>query len=172
MAGGKEPIEVKFRLFDGTDIGPSKYDPATTVSALKDFILARWPQDKEITPKTVNDLKLINGGKILENNRTLAESRVTIGEVPGGVITMHVVVRPPQVDKNRGIADNFTPFLSHCVPGSVMISYILLNSMNENCWIQSTIVLDSMLQKSTRIGMNLYNPNAAACKTNPLISME
>jgi hypothetical protein len=44
MAGGKEPIEVKFRLFDGTDIGPSKYDPATTVSALKDFILARWPQ--------------------------------------------------------------------------------------------------------------------------------
>jgi len=101
MAGGKEPIEVKFRLFDGTDIGPSKYDPSTTVSALKDFILARWPQDKEITPKTINDLKLINGGKILENNRTLGESRVTIGEVPGGVITMHVVVRPPQVDKNQ-----------------------------------------------------------------------
>ncbi|KAE8798210.1 Membrane-anchored ubiquitin-fold protein 3 [Hordeum vulgare] len=91
MAGGKEPIEVKFRLFDGTDIGPSKYDPATTVSALKDFILARWPQDKEITPKTVNDLKLINGGKILENNRTLAESRVTIGECT----TMPKVVMVP-----------------------------------------------------------------------------
>jgi hypothetical protein len=44
MAGGKEPIEVRFRLFDGTDIGPSKYDPSTTVSALKEFILARWPQ--------------------------------------------------------------------------------------------------------------------------------
>ena len=75
--------------------------------------------DKEITPKTVNDLKLINGGKILENSRTLAESRVTIGEVPGGVITMHVVVRPPQADKNRGIAYNFMFFISHCVPGSV-----------------------------------------------------
>jgi hypothetical protein len=74
--------------------------------------------DKEITPKTVNDLKLINGGKILENSRTLAESRVTIGEVPGGVITMHVVVRPPQADKNRGIADHFT-FLFLCVPGSI-----------------------------------------------------
>uniref|UniRef100_A0A0E0K5A6 Ubiquitin-like domain-containing protein n=1 Tax=Oryza punctata TaxID=4537 RepID=A0A0E0K5A6_ORYPU len=107
MAGGKEPIEVKFRLFDGTDIGPSKYDPSTTVSALKEFILARWPQDKEITPKTVNDLKLINAGRILENNRTLAESRVPVGEVPGGVITMHVVVRPPQPDKNSGIAANF-----------------------------------------------------------------
>lgn len=47
MAGGKEPIEVKFRLFDGTDIGPSKYDPNTTVTALKEFVLARWPQGEE-----------------------------------------------------------------------------------------------------------------------------
>uniref|UniRef100_A0A0D3HRB2 UBL3-like ubiquitin domain-containing protein n=1 Tax=Oryza barthii TaxID=65489 RepID=A0A0D3HRB2_9ORYZ len=50
---------------------------------------------KEITPKTVNDLKLINAGRILENNRTLVESRVRV-EIPGGVITMHVVVHPPQ----------------------------------------------------------------------------
>jgi hypothetical protein len=47
MAGGKEPIEVKFRLFDGTDIGPSKYDPNTTVAALKEFVLSRWPQGEE-----------------------------------------------------------------------------------------------------------------------------
>ncbi|EMS61518.1 hypothetical protein TRIUR3_12104 [Triticum urartu] len=83
MAGGKEPIEVKFRLFDGTDIGPNKYDPATTVTALKEFVLARWPQDKDIIPKTLNDVKLINAGRILENNKTLAESRVPVGEVPG-----------------------------------------------------------------------------------------
>ncbi|KAG2610724.1 hypothetical protein PVAP13_4KG171700 [Panicum virgatum] len=100
MAGGKEPIEVKFRLFDGTDIGPSKYDPSTTVAALKEFVLARWPQDKEIVPKTVNDVKLINAGRILENSKTLAESRVPVGEVPGSVITMHVVVRPPQSNKS------------------------------------------------------------------------
>nr|CAD1826875.1 unnamed protein product [Ananas comosus var. bracteatus] len=79
----------------------SKYDPSTTVASLKEIILARWPQDKEIAPKTINDLKLINAGRILENNRTLAESRVLVGEVPGGVITMHVVVRPPQFDKNN-----------------------------------------------------------------------
>lgn len=65
---------------------------------------------KDIAPKTVNDLKLINGGRILENNRTLAESHVPVGEVPGSVITMHVVVRPPQADKNSGIADNFSLF--------------------------------------------------------------
>ena len=52
--------------------------------------------DKEIVPKTVNDVKLINAGRILENSKTLAESRVPVGEVPGSVIIMHVVVRPPQ----------------------------------------------------------------------------
>ncbi len=58
--------------------------------------------EKENGPKTINDVKLINAGKILENNRTLAESRVPVGELPGGVITMHVVVRPPLSDKISG----------------------------------------------------------------------
>ncbi|CAL9091434.1 Membrane-anchored ubiquitin-fold protein [Musa troglodytarum] len=97
---GEDLIEVKFRLFDGTDIGPSKYDPTTTVASLKETILARWPQGKEIAPRTINDVKLINAGKILENNQTIAESRTPVCELPGGVITMHVVVRPPMLDKN------------------------------------------------------------------------
>lgn len=58
---------------------------------------------KEISPRTVNDVKLINAGKILENNRTIAESRTPVGEIPGGIITMHVVVQPPISDKNNGI---------------------------------------------------------------------
>lgn len=58
--------------------------------------------DKENGPKSINDVKLINAGKILENNRTVAESRLPIGELPEGVITMHVVVRPPLSDKNTG----------------------------------------------------------------------
>lgn len=66
--------------------------------------------DKDIVPKTLNDVKLINAGRILENNKTLAESRVPVGEVPGGVITMHVVVRPPQSDKS-GIALIFLLFI-------------------------------------------------------------
>ncbi|KAH7683880.1 Membrane-anchored ubiquitin-fold protein [Dioscorea alata] len=98
---GEGWIELKFRLFDGTDIGPNKYDASSTVASLKESILARWPQDKELAPKTINDVKLINGGKILENNRTLAESRVAVGELPGGVTTMHVVIRPPLPDKNN-----------------------------------------------------------------------
>nr|GFB68377.1 membrane-anchored ubiquitin-fold protein 3-like [Tanacetum cinerariifolium] len=51
-------------------------------------------------PKTINEVKLINAGKILENHKTLAESRSPVSEVPGGIITMLVVVRPPISDKN------------------------------------------------------------------------
>ncbi|KAL5703878.1 Membrane-anchored ubiquitin-fold protein 3 [Ranunculus cassubicifolius] len=95
----EELVELKFRLSDGTDIGPNKYNTTISVGSLKEVIVSQWPQDKQNGPKTINDVKLINGGKILENNRSLAESRVQIGEVPGGVITMHVVVQPPLPDK-------------------------------------------------------------------------
>lgn len=62
--------------------------------------------EKENGPKTINDVKLINAGKILENNRTIAESRLPVGGLPGGVITMHVVVRAPLPDKNSGNSFN------------------------------------------------------------------
>jgi hypothetical protein len=45
------------------------------------FVYAFWTllryllTDKETLPKTVNDVKLINAGMILENGKTLAESR-------------------------------------------------------------------------------------------------
>ncbi|RWW62443.1 hypothetical protein BHE74_00030420 [Ensete ventricosum] len=45
----EESIELKFRLFDGTDIGPNKHNPSTTVASLKEFIIARWPQGESLT---------------------------------------------------------------------------------------------------------------------------
>lgn len=96
----EELVELKFRLADGSDIGPNKYSSSTTVTSLKEKIIAQWPKDKENGPKSINDIKLINAGKILENNRTLAESRIPLSEVPGGAITMLVVVRPPLPDKH------------------------------------------------------------------------
>lgn len=41
---GEELIELKFRLSDGSDIGPNKYNPTTTVGFLKEIILSQWPQ--------------------------------------------------------------------------------------------------------------------------------
>ncbi|XP_010241622.1 PREDICTED: membrane-anchored ubiquitin-fold protein 3-like [Nelumbo nucifera] len=105
MAGGDERVELKFRIFDGTDISHSTYASSTTIATLKDRLVAEWPQDKTIIPKSVNDVKLIYSGKVLENSKTLAESRILFGDLPGGVITMHVVVQPPlarkKTDKNQ-----------------------------------------------------------------------
>ncbi|CDP01184.1 unnamed protein product [Coffea canephora] len=107
-------VEIKFRLADGSDIGPSKFSPSTTVSSLKEKIIALWPKDKENGPKTTNDLKLINAGRILENNKTLAESRLPVAEVPGSVITMHVVVRPPLAEKNTDKLQDDNPKKGGC----------------------------------------------------------
>ncbi|EYU31844.1 hypothetical protein MIMGU_mgv1a0165172mg, partial [Erythranthe guttata] len=49
---------------------------------------------KRITPKAANDVKLISAGKILENNKTVAQCKMPFGELPNGVITMHAVVQP------------------------------------------------------------------------------
>lgn len=49
--------------------------------------------DKKGGPKSANDIKLINAGKILENNKTVGQCRTPFGELPKGVITMHAVVQ-------------------------------------------------------------------------------
>ncbi|KAB1211810.1 Membrane-anchored ubiquitin-fold protein 4 [Morella rubra] len=87
-------VELKFRIYDGSDIGPFRYSPASTVAMVKERIVADWPKDKKIVPKGANDLKLINAGKVLENNKTVGQCRVPFGELPRGVITMHAVVQP------------------------------------------------------------------------------
>jgi hypothetical protein len=95
MAVVQDQLEIKFRLTDGTDIGPRSFPASTSIAALKEIILAQWPKDKENGPKAVKDVKLISGGRVLENNRTVGECRSPLCDVPGGVTTMHVVVQPP-----------------------------------------------------------------------------
>ncbi|KAL5987662.1 MYND-type zinc finger protein mub1 [Asimina triloba] len=69
--------------------------------AIYDSILNHGDSMKENGPRTVNDVKLINAGKILENSRTLGECRSPMCDVGVGVTTMHVVVRPPS-EKGTG----------------------------------------------------------------------
>lgn len=68
------------------------------------FILF-YSVDKKIIPRVVNDVKLISGGKILENNKTIAQCRSPFGELPAGVITMHVVVQPSLTKIKTGKLD-------------------------------------------------------------------
>ncbi|KAF2296790.1 hypothetical protein GH714_001979 [Hevea brasiliensis] len=83
--------------------------------------------DKENGPNTLNDVKLINAGKILENNRTLAESRLPVSELPGGVITMHVVLRPPMPDKNSDEVDfNFIFSFDRTIAASEILTNVIV----------------------------------------------
>ncbi|EYU46713.1 hypothetical protein ABFS82_04G016500 [Erythranthe guttata] len=98
MAEGDENLELRFRVFDGTDICHGTYQSSVTIATLKQRLLSEWPQDKSLVPKSVDDMKVIHAGKVLENGKTLAESGVHTTDLPG-VITMHVVVQPPIADR-------------------------------------------------------------------------
>ncbi|OAY67588.1 Membrane-anchored ubiquitin-fold protein 1 [Ananas comosus] len=54
--------------------------------------------DKENGPRTINDITLINAGRILENSRTLEECRSSVCDL-SGVTAMHVVVRLPPSER-------------------------------------------------------------------------
>ncbi|CAJ1937552.1 unnamed protein product [Sphenostylis stenocarpa] len=86
-------VDIKFRLYDGSDIGPFRYSSAATVDVLKQRIVSDWPKGKTIVPKSANEVKLINSGKILENHKTVGQCKVLFGEIAGSII-MHVVVQP------------------------------------------------------------------------------
>ncbi|XP_073057803.1 membrane-anchored ubiquitin-fold protein 2-like isoform X2 [Primulina eburnea] len=95
MSGAKDQLEIKFRLNDGSDIGPKNFAVATSVATLKENVIAQWPKEKQNGPHTVKDVKLICAGRILENNKTVGECMSPLCDIPGGATTMHVVVQPP-----------------------------------------------------------------------------
>ncbi|KAL5214828.1 hypothetical protein ABZP36_003980 [Zizania latifolia] len=114
-AEADEEVEVKFRLFDGSDIGPVRCNAvATTVAALKDRVVAEWPKDKTVVPKTANDVKLISGGKILENDKNVAQCRAPFGDLPSTAITMHVVVQPSSAKSKPDKKTNKLPKTTRC----------------------------------------------------------
>lgn len=40
----EESIDIKFRLYDGSDIGPFRYSAASTVDFLKQRVVSDWPK--------------------------------------------------------------------------------------------------------------------------------
>ncbi|KAL3526581.1 hypothetical protein ACH5RR_011237 [Cinchona calisaya] len=106
MPASQDQLDIKFRLIDGSDIGPKSYPAAASVATLKESIVAQWPKDKENGPRTVKDVKLISAGRILENSRTVGECMSPLCDVPGGVTTMHVVVQPPPQEKEKKVSSD------------------------------------------------------------------
>ncbi|KAL9241798.1 hypothetical protein vseg_015864 [Gypsophila vaccaria] len=94
MQEKEEVVEVKFRLHDGSEMGPFRYPVAANVAQLKDRVVAEWPQDTKLAPRVANDVKIISAGKFLENGKTIGQCRTPFDELHKGVTTMHVVVQP------------------------------------------------------------------------------
>ncbi|XP_071706800.1 membrane-anchored ubiquitin-fold protein 2-like [Rutidosis leptorrhynchoides] len=115
MSGVQDSLEIKFRLIDGSDIGPKSFPTASSVANLKESILSQWPKDKANAPRTVKDIKLISAGKILENNKTVGECRNALCDVPGGITTMHVVVSQPPQEKEKKATDEMKQNKCSCV---------------------------------------------------------
>ncbi|KAK4409841.1 Chaperone protein ClpB3, chloroplastic [Sesamum angolense] len=101
MSEAQDRLEIKFRLTDGSDIGPKSFPVATSIASLKEYIIAQWPKEKGNIPRTIKDVKLISAGRILENNRTVGECRSPLCDITSGVMTMHVVVQPPPMEKEN-----------------------------------------------------------------------
>ncbi|KAH0969542.1 hypothetical protein GBA52_028627 [Prunus armeniaca] len=94
MAGVQDQLEIKFRLTDGSDIGPKSFPLLLQVLEFEvdkliivkprlcqfrlwfcghSFHMSNQANEKENGPRTVKDVKLISAGRILENNRTVGE---------------------------------------------------------------------------------------------------
>ncbi|KAG9141944.1 hypothetical protein Leryth_009299 [Lithospermum erythrorhizon] len=58
-------------------------------------------------------MKLINAGKILENNKTVCQCKAPFGELPNGVITMHAVVQPSLAKVKTDDSCSMSLSLSH-----------------------------------------------------------
>ncbi|GFP97429.1 membrane-anchored ubiquitin-fold protein 3 [Phtheirospermum japonicum] len=75
-------VEVRFRLYDGTDIGPFRYSPASTIDVLKERVVSEWPKGLFDLLDKKQIVKLISGGMILENNKTVDQCKTPFGELP------------------------------------------------------------------------------------------
>ncbi|KAI3500705.1 hypothetical protein L1887_36529 [Cichorium endivia] len=95
----QDSLEIKFLLNDGSVIGPTSFPVDASIESLKQSILSHWPTEKDNAPRTVENVKLINGGKILKNNTTVAECESSF---QGGITTMHVVINQVQPPQKKG----------------------------------------------------------------------
>ncbi|XP_073157846.1 membrane-anchored ubiquitin-fold protein 3-like [Henckelia pumila] len=92
--------QIRFRIFDGTDICHGVYPLSTTIDTIKERLLAEWPQGKSSIPTSVDEIKLMHAGRYLVGGRTLGESRLRI--VPGQVVTILAIVQPPEARQRTG----------------------------------------------------------------------
>ncbi|KAF6137950.1 hypothetical protein GIB67_041823 [Kingdonia uniflora] len=77
-------VELKFRLYDGSDIGPIRYSSASTVATLKERIVADWPKALLKIERELEDREATNDGMsychVNTEKKQMAVTSVTIVE--------------------------------------------------------------------------------------------
>lgn len=111
MSFEQDQIEVKFRLTDGSDIGPISYSASTTVSSVK-CIIAQWPTEKENAPRTER-CQSNKRRKSIGESRPVSECVFPTYHASNGITTMHVVIQQPFVEKEKKTMTD--PKLSKCL---------------------------------------------------------
>ncbi len=112
----EDVYNIRFRYTAG-DFGPYSFPKASTVLQLKERVWQEWQnpsvRDKlrgsPQPPPSAQDLRVIFGGRMLENQKQVKELHQVLGlGVPGAggaggkLVTMHLVVRPADDDKKAG----------------------------------------------------------------------
>ena len=116
-----EGYNIRFRHVAG-DFGPYVFPKTSTVMTLKEKLLEEWPQSSlagnPVAPKTASELRIIFGGRMLDNQKLVKELQHSMGNPQGQkIVTMHVVVRQPSEDKgvsSGGRRKGSSPRVSSC----------------------------------------------------------
>ncbi|KAL4424544.1 hypothetical protein ABPG77_010124 [Micractinium sp. CCAP 211/92] len=99
---GAAEATVRFRHTLG-DVGPFPFPLSSPIGDLKAKLLEAWPTEGALAaerPASEAEIKLICAGKFMDNNVVLGSLQHVLGE-PGSdvIVTMHIVLRPPQPQK-------------------------------------------------------------------------
>jgi hypothetical protein len=115
----EDSISLRFRHTLG-DIGPFQVEPASSIASVKEELFTRWPTEGPLSkenPTSAADLRLLCSGQFLDNAKTLKDYHKLMGSPEAlAVVTMHVLVRPPQLGKaaEKAEAEAAKPAKSGC----------------------------------------------------------
>lgn len=105
-AGGATVLRFRHTL---GDIGPLEFGSSSSIKAVKESLFRQWPADGPLskeTPSAWEELRLLCSGQFLEDGKTLKDYHKLMGSPEElAVVTMHVLVRPPQAANAADKAD-------------------------------------------------------------------